>query len=108
MPRFTERRLLTAHAERRSCQRGFKWQALELLDRYAEIEIPAGHGCVRRFIPRAVLRTLPGGERLAYCDIVEAPDGTILTVQHRYGRRGRKCTRARRGWRRNSRWGAAQ
>jgi hypothetical protein len=96
-----DRSFLTTHSARRCQQRGFNIELLEMLDRYADMEIPAGNGCYRRFVSRGLCRRIPGGERLFNRDIVESSDGQILTVQHRHGGRGQKCRYTRRGWKRN-------
>src|SRR5437660_1406772 len=78
---------VTKHAKIRCQQRGITKERLANFLAVADIEVPAARGCCTVRASRAVIRNLPGGEKLATVALIISADGAIVTAKHCYFRR---------------------
>ena len=91
---------VSRHADIRAGQRGVSQQRLEALLYLADLEVPVGRNISARRLSRDALSSaLAEGwppataGRLQRMFLVEADDGTVVTVGHLYGRRSRAYRR---------------
>jgi hypothetical protein len=97
---------LSRHARSRARQRGIGGQTLADVASHADVEIPAGAGCIainlshRRLIELAQLG-MPASriERCRSVALVLGPDGTVITALHMAGGQGRRYRRRKAGGR---------
>lgn len=93
---------MTTHAVTRASQRGVPHDLIADLLTYADLETNVGGGCValsvsrRRLADRELRRTAGRNiDRLRNLTVVcDAGDGSIVTVLHQEGARGRRYHRA--------------
>lgn len=93
---------MTTHAAVRASQRGVPHDLIEQLLAHADLETCVGEGCValsvsrRRLAERDVRRSAGRSlDRLRNLSVVcDASDGTVVTVLHQQGARGRRYYRA--------------
>lgn len=85
---------MSAHAEKRSNQRGIRQRVIECLLDYGA-SAPAGNGCEKIFMTSACRKALRKDiGRTAYaqvehaldCYVVVSPHGAVVTCGHRLGR----------------------
>jgi len=97
---------ISRHARARANQRGVTNRRLAQLISYADVIVSVGHNLSachlsRRAVEAAIHDGLPPSqiERLSRLAIIEADDGTIVTVAAIHGRKGRHYKRRmRRFW----------
>ena len=89
---------VSMHALKRCQSRGIPRWMIEQVILGADLEVPVGHGCTALSLTRGAASTHGRlAEKLSGIVAVVSDDGTLVTVLHAHGRRGRRYQKARRG-----------
>ena len=88
---------ISRHALKRCQSRGISLGMIESIVLGADLEIPIGRGCTALSLTKAAARAHGAlAEKLSGIVAVMSDDGTLVTVLHAYGRRGRRYQTTRR------------
>lgn len=88
---------ISGHALKRCQARGIARWMIESVVLGADLEVPVGHGCTALSLTRAAASAHGAlAEKLSGIVAVMSDDGTLVTVLHAYGRRGKRYQNARR------------
>jgi hypothetical protein len=82
---------ISGHALKRCQSRGISLSMIESIVLCADREVPVGRGCTALSLTKAAARAHGAlAEKLSGIVAVMSDDGTLVTVLHAYGRRGRR------------------